>query len=60
MNMPPPSDTQERVDTKIDALLEKLNALSEQVDTVAEQLTRRDAAAVRKVFEERERGAGGG
>jgi uncharacterized protein YdcH (DUF465 family) len=57
---PERDDTKHRVDAKIDSLLEKLNSLSDQVDNVAEQLARADSATVRRVFQEREGGKGGG
>jgi hypothetical protein len=51
-------DTKRRVDAKIDTLMEKLAALSKQVDTAAERLTREDAARVRRAFQEKEEEGG--
>lgn len=59
MNGPPaPDDTKRRVDAKIDAAVEKMNALSAQIEAAAERLAREDAARVRQVFSERDRQAG--
>ena len=44
-------DTGQRVDERIDSVLARLKVLSEQVDNVAEVLTRKDAESVRRKFQ---------
>lgn len=55
-----PDDTKRRVDAKIDTLMDKLDSLSAQVDTVAEKLAKADAEAIRRAFQERQKGHDGG
>lgn len=51
----PGDETQRRMDTKIDSLVEMINALSTQVDTAVERLTREDSARVRRAFQAKEK-----
>jgi hypothetical protein len=54
----PGDDTKRLVDVKIDTLMEKLAALSKQVDTATERLMRDDCARVRRAFQEKEEEGG--
>ncbi len=53
-------DTGQRVDERIDSVLARLKTLSEQVDSVAEVLTRKDAETVRRKFHVGEEGGSSG
>jgi hypothetical protein len=52
----PPSqdDTKHRVDAKIDTLMDKLEALTAQVDEAVGHLAHVDAESVRRAFQERQ------
>lgn len=55
-----PDDTKRRVDAKIDTLMDKLDSLSQQVDTVADRLAKADAEAIRRAFQQKQKGDSGG
>lgn len=60
MNMPESQgDVEHRVDSRIDTLMEKLDALSMQVDIAAERLAREDITRVRRALRQKKDEEGG-